>query len=72
MEILNQINSVAESATQGQRSVSKSEESVSKSEEFARYAVNRHAVPRAENLGDLTRADHKVLSEGCESRNNHR
>ena len=30
------------------------------------------AVPRAENLGDLITADHKVLSEGCESRNSHR
>ena len=30
------------------------------------------AVPRAENFGDVTTADHKVLSEGCESRNNHR
>ena len=30
------------------------------------------AVPRAENLGDLIAAEHKVLSEGCESRNNHR
>ena len=30
------------------------------------------AVPRAENFGDLIAADHKVLSEGCESRNNHR
>ena len=29
-------------------------------------------VPRAENLGDLITADHKVLSEGCESGNNHR
>ena len=29
-------------------------------------------VPRAENFGDLTTADHKVLPEGCESRNNHR
>ena len=28
------------------------------------------AVPRAENFGDLITADHKVLSEGCESRNN--
>ena len=26
------------------------------------------AVPRAENFGDLITADHKVLSEGCESR----
>ena len=30
------------------------------------------AVPRAEHFGDLMTADHKVLSEGCESRNNHR
>ena len=30
------------------------------------------AVPRAENFGDLITANHKVLSEGCESRNNHR
>ena len=30
------------------------------------------AVPHAENFGDLITADHKVLSEGCESRNNHR
>ena len=29
-------------------------------------------VPRAENVGDLITADHKVLSEGCESHNNHR
>ena len=29
-------------------------------------------VPRAGNCGDLITADHKVLSEGCESRNNHR
>ena len=33
---------------------------------------NCGAVPRAEYLGDLITADHKVLSEGCESRNNHR
>ena len=30
------------------------------------------AVPRAENFGDLITADQKVLSEKCESRNNHR
>ena len=30
------------------------------------------AILRAENFGDLLTADHKVLSEGCESRNNHR
>ena len=29
-------------------------------------------VPRAETCGDLITADHKVLSEGCESRHNHR
>ena len=29
-------------------------------------------VLRAENFGDLITADHKVLSEGCESRKNHR
>ena len=33
---------------------------------------NGGAVPRAENFGDLTTADHKVLSENCESRNSHR
>ena len=30
------------------------------------------AVPRAEKFGDLKTADHKVLSDNCESRNNHR
>ena len=30
------------------------------------------AVLRAEFFGDLITADHKVLSESCESRNNHR
>ena len=33
---------------------------------------NGGAVPRAENFGDLITAYHKVLSENCESRNNHR
>ena len=33
---------------------------------------NGEAVPRAENVGDLITADHKVLSENCESRTNHR
>ena len=32
---------------------------------------NGGPVPRAENFGDLITADYKVLSEGCESRNNH-
>ena len=30
------------------------------------------AVPRADNFGDLITADHKVPSDNCESRNNHR
>ena len=30
------------------------------------------AVPRAANFGDLITADHKVLSDNCASRNNHR
>ena len=30
------------------------------------------AVPRADNFGDLITADHKVLSDNCESRHNHR
>ena len=30
------------------------------------------AVPRAEKIADLITADHKVLSDTCESRNNHR
>ena len=33
---------------------------------------NGGAVPHAENFGDLLTADHKVLIEDCESRNNHR
>ena len=33
---------------------------------------NGGAVTRAENFGDLITADHKVLSDNCESRNNHR
>ena len=33
---------------------------------------NGGAVPRAENFGDLITADHKVPSDNCESRNNHR
>ena len=33
---------------------------------------NGGVAPRAENFGDLITADHKVLSESCESRNNHR
>ena len=33
---------------------------------------NGEAVLRAVNFGDLMTADHKVLSDNCESRNNHR
>ena len=33
--------------------------------------LNGEAVPRAEKFGDLITADHKVLSDNCESRNNH-
>ena len=33
---------------------------------------NGEAVPRATNFGDLITPDHKVLSDNCESRNNHR
>ena len=33
---------------------------------------NGEAVPRAVNFGALITADHKVLSDNCESRNNHR
>ena len=33
---------------------------------------NGEAVPRAANFGDLITADHKVSSDNCESRNNHR
>ena len=33
---------------------------------------NGEAVPRAANFGDLITANHKVLSDNCESRNNHR
>ena len=33
---------------------------------------NGEAVPRAEKFGDIVKADHKVLSDKCESPNNHR
>ena len=33
---------------------------------------NRGALPRADKFGDLMTAGHKVLSDNCESRNNHR
>ena len=42
---------------------------------ITRALCRRHiggAVPRAENFGDLITADHKVLSDNDESRNNHR
>ena len=34
--------------------------------------LNGEAALRADNFGDLITADHKVLSDNCESRNNHR
>ena len=34
--------------------------------------INGGTVPRDENFGDLITADHKVLSDYCECRNNHR
>ena len=43
-------------------------------EKIARAPCRRRidgVVSRAENFDDLITADHKVLSEGCESRNNH-
>ena len=33
---------------------------------------DKGSIPRAEKFGDLKTADHKVLNEGSESRNNHR
>ena len=33
---------------------------------------NEGSIPRAEKFGDMRTADHKVLNEGSESRNNHR
>ena len=42
---------------------------------IAKYACRRRAgeaLPRAEKFGDLTTADHKVLNEGGESRDNQR
>ena len=42
---------------------------------MTRAPCRRHiggALHRAENFGDLTTAERKVLNEGCESRDNHR
>ena len=44
-------------------------------EKITRASCRRRAgtvVPRAENFGDMIAADHKVLIDGCESRNSHR
>ena len=38
---------------------------------YFRKNQNR-SILRSEKYGDLTTAEHKILSEGCESRNNHR
>ena len=32
----------------------------------------KRSILKSEKYGDLTTAEHKILSEGCESRNNHR
>ena len=42
---------------------------------ITRASCRRHAgtgVPRAENFGEVITADHKILGEESESRNNHR
>ena len=39
---------------------------------ISKAPCRRRIVPNAESFGDFITADHKVLSEGCESRNNHR
>ena len=44
-------------------------------QKLTRASCRRRAgtvVPRAENVCDLTTADQKLLSEGCQSQNNHR
>ena len=38
---------------------------------MTRAPCTGEALPRAEKFGDLITADHKVLNEGCESRDNH-
>ena len=51
------------------------EKGSSKHSVFTRASCRRRAdavMPRAEHVGDLITADHKVLSEASESRNNHR
>ena len=48
---------------------------ICKRTKFTRAACRRRngeAVPRAANFGGLITADHKVPSDNCESRNNHR
>ena len=37
-----------------------------------RRRTGEASTPRAEKFGDLMTADHKILNEECESRNNHR
>ena len=48
---------------------------ICKKTKITRASCRRRAstvVPRAANFGDLITADHKVLSDNCESRDNHR
>ena len=35
-------------------------------------AKKKRSILRPEKYGDLTKTEHKILNEGCESRNNHR
>ena len=41
-------------------------------EDLGKHNVHTHFPKDRENFGDLITADHKVLSDNCESRNNHR
>ena len=40
--------------------------------QHGRFGRSFGALPRAEEFGDLIAPDHKILNEGCESRDNHR
>ena len=45
---------------------------VCKKDQNSQGSLHWYSDTRAENLGDLIIADHKVLNEECESRNSHR
>ena len=62
-------------STVSARTFRRTQIAISASRQTMRASCRRRAgtvVPRAENVGDLITADHKVLSEVSESRNNHR